>query len=106
MPGWYLAEPHFADGFRYYGRRGSQDELDTRDLLSLCQIRTIQHPTLNLSTSTSLDTPIRSKTILFWDTARQCQVWLTQHGDPRKSISPVYAAICWSVEFQLFVKYR
>ena len=33
MPGWSLAEPHFADGFRYYGRRGSEDELDHPDLL-------------------------------------------------------------------------
>lgn len=30
LPGWSLAEPHFADGFRYYGRRGSEDELDDR----------------------------------------------------------------------------
>ena len=34
LPGWSLAEPHFADGFRYYGRRGSEDELDHPDLLS------------------------------------------------------------------------
>lgn len=29
MPGWVLVEPHFPDGFRYYGRRGSEDELAT-----------------------------------------------------------------------------
>ncbi|CAK9107742.1 Protein xylosyltransferase [Durusdinium trenchii] len=30
LPGWALAEPHFPDGFRYYGRRGSEDELEDR----------------------------------------------------------------------------
>ena len=30
FPGWALAEPHFADGFRYYGHRGSEDESDDR----------------------------------------------------------------------------
>ncbi|CAJ1407041.1 unnamed protein product [Effrenium voratum] len=30
LPGWSLAEPHFPDGFRYFGRRGSEDELEDR----------------------------------------------------------------------------
>ena len=30
LPSWSMAEPHFADGFRYYGRRGLEDELDDR----------------------------------------------------------------------------
>eukprot|EP00439_Symbiodinium_sp_Y106_P036082 s3343_g4.t1 len=30
LPSWSMAEPHFPDGFRYYGRRGLEDELDDR----------------------------------------------------------------------------